>query len=229
MTAGGFGGYSAGLPQLAGSLMTKGLPDGSTSKPGMKTPSTSAATDVDQTDALPAELKNAREAKGLSFSDVHRVTGISRTTLHDYESGRSKPGAREIVKLCDALEISPNRLLLGSETTYVGTGGVLLSIVGMARKEPGKAAVLSGFLVPLLTAVLSKIGNESLVAIATITDETLRARDPETFKNLATLVAEFAQFDLGEMTDMTPEQQVQAIRDIIKKSGLPSPENVPMS
>lgn len=100
---------------------------------------------------------------------------------------------------------------------------MVLSIVGLARKEPGKAAVLSSFLVPVLATILSKIGNESLFAIATITDETLRARDPETFENLAKLVAMFAELDLGEMSDKPPEQMVQDIRDILKKSGLPLP------
>jgi transcriptional regulator with XRE-family HTH domain len=71
-------------------------------------------------DAIAAELRKAREASGASFSDLHRVTGLSRTTLHQYEAGTRKPGAREIRLLCDALNTTPNRLIYGTEEPFKG-------------------------------------------------------------------------------------------------------------
>jgi transcriptional regulator with XRE-family HTH domain len=62
-----------------------------------------------------AELARARANAGLSHSDLHRITGISRTVLIGYEAGRTKPGTREIRLLCDALKVSPNRLIYGSD------------------------------------------------------------------------------------------------------------------
>lgn len=67
-------------------------------------------------DIIAIELKASREARGLSISQLHSYTGIARTALHDYEAGRYKPGANEIRKLCDALGITPNKLLTGRET-----------------------------------------------------------------------------------------------------------------
>lgn len=64
---------------------------------------------------IAAELARARSKAGLSHSDLHRLTGISRSVLFGYENGRTKPGAREIRLLCDALKVSPTRLIYGSD------------------------------------------------------------------------------------------------------------------
>ena len=73
---------------------------------------------ADPTDLVAFELKKAREASGMSFSDLHRITGLSRTTIHQYESELRKPGAREIRLLCDALRVTPNQLLYGTEQPF---------------------------------------------------------------------------------------------------------------
>lgn len=64
---------------------------------------------------IAAELARARSRAGLSHSDLHRLTGISRPVLFGYEAGRTKPGAKEIRLLCDALKVTPNRLIYGSD------------------------------------------------------------------------------------------------------------------
>lgn len=61
------------------------------------------------------EIRRARDAKGISVSDLHRKTGISRTVIQSYEKGRYKPGAGEIKRLSEALDCSPNRLIFGRE------------------------------------------------------------------------------------------------------------------
>lgn len=81
-------------------------------------PSVESPPAADSGDKVDIELRKAREEKGLSLADLHRQTAISRTTLHDYESGRSKPGAREIRLLCDALGVTPNRLIYGTEAPF---------------------------------------------------------------------------------------------------------------
>lgn len=42
--------------------------------------------------------------------------GISRAVLSLYETGGSKPGAREIMLLCEALKVTPNWLIYGTDT-----------------------------------------------------------------------------------------------------------------
>lgn len=69
-----------------------------------------------------AELARARAKAGLSHSDLHRITGISRSVLFGYENGRTKPGAKEIRLLCDALKVTPNRLIYGSDDSPFEAG-----------------------------------------------------------------------------------------------------------
>lgn len=166
---------------------------------------------MESMDSVAIELRKAREAKGLSFSDLHRLTAISRTSLHDYESGRSKPGAKELVKLCQVLEVTPNRLLLGSEDLTTQSGGVLVALVRMAKAKPTHALAFSAFLLPWVAAVLSKIGHESLVALGTLADETLRARDPETYRHLSLLVAEMQKIDWEAFSKMSPDEKNKAM------------------
>jgi transcriptional regulator with XRE-family HTH domain len=65
--------------------------------------------------AIANELVAARERAGLSISELHRRTGISRTVLQGYEKGRFAPGSIELKKLCETLGISPNRVVFGTE------------------------------------------------------------------------------------------------------------------
>lgn len=81
-----------------------------------------------KSDVLASEIgrriSQARNGLGLSqqavsgrsaMLDQDRV-GISRATLSLYETGTNKPGAREILLLCEVLSVSPNWLLFGSES-----------------------------------------------------------------------------------------------------------------
>jgi transcriptional regulator with XRE-family HTH domain len=61
------------------------------------------------------EIDRARTVSGLTVSELHRRTGISRTVLQGYEAGRFKPGARELYLIARALSVSPNKLLFGRD------------------------------------------------------------------------------------------------------------------
>lgn len=73
-------------------------------------------------------IKKRRKELGLSVEELAALTawfdheakyaegsGISSPTLYRYESGGSKPGARELRILSEALNCSPSILLLGEE------------------------------------------------------------------------------------------------------------------
>jgi transcriptional regulator with XRE-family HTH domain len=73
---------------------------------------------TDPTATLPAELVKARTKAGFTISDLHEKTKISRAVLLGYEKGRTRPGAREIRLLCEALQITPNKLIYGTEDPF---------------------------------------------------------------------------------------------------------------
>ena len=74
-------------------------------------------------------MKVTREARGWTQSVLSNRTkmadpnreGVSRTVLVGYESGKYKPGAREIRLLAEALHITPNWLLYGTEKPFRAT------------------------------------------------------------------------------------------------------------
>lgn len=74
-------------------------------------------------DGIAGRLRALRERYKLSQTQFHQRTkeadpegkGISRTVLIGYESGKFKPGARELRILCAAFNVGPGWLLLGSD------------------------------------------------------------------------------------------------------------------
>jgi len=68
--------------------------------------------------------RRAEIGDGLSVEDLSRLCkmcdhedqGVSRAALFRYESGKILPGARELRILCNAMKVSANWLLLGSES-----------------------------------------------------------------------------------------------------------------
>jgi transcriptional regulator with XRE-family HTH domain len=77
-------------------------------------------------DGIGSRIRASREARGYTQTHLAGQTksidplgqGISRTAIVGYEAEHSKPGAREIKLLCNALNITPNWLLYGEESIY---------------------------------------------------------------------------------------------------------------
>lgn len=78
--------------------------------------------------AIGERIKQRRKELGLTVEQLSALSakfdyeaayavgsGISANTLYRYESGATKPGAREFRLLADALNLSPTVLLLGRE------------------------------------------------------------------------------------------------------------------
>lgn len=77
-------------------------------------------------DGLGERLKTIREGRDWTQSTLSTRTkmtdpngeGVSRTVLVGYESGKYKPGAREIRLISEALNVTPNWLLYGTEKPF---------------------------------------------------------------------------------------------------------------
>jgi transcriptional regulator with XRE-family HTH domain len=74
-------------------------------------------------DGIGERIRSAREARQWTqailanrtkINDLNKE-GISRTVLVGYESGKTKPGARELRLLSETLHVTPNWLLYGTE------------------------------------------------------------------------------------------------------------------
>ena len=51
--------------------------------------------------------------KDISMPELSRMTGISRHTIFDWQRRKTNPGADKIMVICEALQISPEELLVG--------------------------------------------------------------------------------------------------------------------
>lgn len=127
-------------------------------------------------------LVQARSGFGLSQQAVSTRSamldsdgvGISRATLSLYETGTNKPGAREILLLCEVLSVSPNWLLFGSEsparalqpTTLFLAGddldiSVRLALATLALNQTDRDSI-ANIVFSMLT---SKLGDVKLAAL----------------------------------------------------------------
>lgn len=56
------------------------------------------------------------EDKNISMPELSRMTGISRHTIFDWQRRNTNPGADKIMVICEALQISPDELLIGTNS-----------------------------------------------------------------------------------------------------------------
>ncbi len=56
-------------------------------------------------------IRDLREDKDLTQSDVAKATGIDQKTLSNYETGKTNPDSYVIIKLADFFDVSADYLL----------------------------------------------------------------------------------------------------------------------
>lgn len=64
--------------------------------------------------AIASRLREARNARELSQTALAKKAGLSRSAIVHYENANAIPGGLELLKLAQALAVSPNRILTGS-------------------------------------------------------------------------------------------------------------------
>lgn len=130
-------------------------------------------------------ISQARSGFGLSQQAVSTRSamldpdnvGISRATLSLYETGTNKPGAREILLLCEVLSVSPNWLLFGSESPARALQPTTLFLAGDDLDISARLAIAILALNPtdrdsianiVFSMLTSKLGDVKLAALMMI-------------------------------------------------------------
>ncbi|MFY7867168.1 helix-turn-helix domain-containing protein [Roseateles sp.] len=90
--------------------------------------------DEDEAAGIASALVKARHERGLTQADLAERSGVSRSAIKGYETGRTMPGSRELKALCVTLGVSPTTLLYGSEQAFASE----------ASTSPGEHAPRSG-------------------------------------------------------------------------------------
>ncbi|WP_421880803.1 helix-turn-helix transcriptional regulator [Methylibium sp.] len=96
------------------------------------------------------ELISARTERGISQAQLAELSGVSRSAIKAYETGRNMPGSRELRAICVALKTTPNRLLFGTEAPdfHEGPAG---KIEALLRSDPEESAAQRARLAMLAT------------------------------------------------------------------------------
>lgn len=149
-------------------------------------------------DGIAIRIRIGRERKGLSLADLHRQSEISKTALHDYESGRTKPGAREIKILCEILGVTPNWVLFGTETPLEPRTGLRALI---KLKNSPVWFMTSMILLPIIAGVLDE---DQLEALLVLVASMVEARDKDTYAQVSALAEIFVeQFGTGSPAEIS--------------------------
>ena len=65
--------------------------------------------------------------KNISMPELSRKTSISRFTIYDWQRRETNPGADKIMVICEALEITPEELLIGKKVENTSETNIELS------------------------------------------------------------------------------------------------------
>ena len=120
----------------------------------------------------------ARRRHELTQSQLASRSGVARTVIAGYEAGTYIPGGREIRRLCEALQMTPNYLLYGSDSPFKiydplrelierndpQSAAIIIALVLQALSRAERDAALT----MLLSMYESKRGPESLRALQAI-------------------------------------------------------------
>lgn len=60
-------------------------------------------------------LFSIMKEKNISMPELSRMTGISRHTIFDWQRRNTNPGSDKIMVICEALQITPEELLIGKQ------------------------------------------------------------------------------------------------------------------
>ena len=113
--------------------------------------------------------------KNVSMPDLSRMTGISRHTIFDWQRRGTNPGADKIMVICEALQITPEELLM---STTAESSSDKTAVIDTESFENQIIEVCRDFFVGirLYASEYEKVINASVVLTRTILSTTTWSR-----------------------------------------------------
>ncbi|MCR4849767.1 MAG: helix-turn-helix transcriptional regulator [Lachnospiraceae bacterium] len=104
-------------------------------------------------------LFSIMEEKHISMPELSRLTGISRHTIFDWQRRGTNPGADKIMVICEALQITPEELLIGKPADEVPAHDQTVSSDGIDMQIMRECQELSESKKKRLLAYVSMLQN----------------------------------------------------------------------
>jgi transcriptional regulator with XRE-family HTH domain len=136
--------------------------------------------------AIGERLTSALERQGLSVTDLHKRTGISRTVLLAYTRGNYAPGSRELKLICEQLDVTPTMLLFGSNEISASAYRF-----GDLRLSSDAARGL------VFMTVVGSLTSSEQDAVMTLVESILIARSPEKHREMVITVQGMLESEFG--------------------------------
>lgn len=76
-----------------------------------------------------------RDLKGYRDADVHRISGVAKSTLSDWKSGKSKPKQDKLQLIANCLDVSIDYLMTGKEPTDRKYSAEMAFLLGKIRND----------------------------------------------------------------------------------------------
>ena len=91
--------------------------------------------------------------------ELARMTGISRHTIYDWQKKNTNPGADKIMVICEALQISPDVLLVGNNRDTMSEYNYDLPVSDIDKQIMNECQNLSNAQKRRLLAYMSMLQN----------------------------------------------------------------------
>lgn len=109
--------------------------------------------------ALAERVRQARERAHLTKSALGKKVGVTTTCVWNWEGGNTEPRPETLVKLAEALGVTPTFLRFGSSEQNVGTdkhaGSVDLALPGLITACRERIAAAAGLPLEQVRVVLN--------------------------------------------------------------------------
>jgi len=100
-------------------------------------------------------IKSKRESKKLTQEELAELTGLTNNYISNIERTRSKPSIETLIKICNALEVTPDYILLDS--VYASKEYIMDEIAVKLRKcTKNNIQLVSGIITLLLEDQVKK-------------------------------------------------------------------------
>lgn len=178
-----------------------------------------------------SELIKARGELGLTQAQLAESSGLSVSAIKAYEAGRNMPGTRELRELCQALQVSPNKLLFGTELPFEARSLTNLLVDGDTDDK-----AVSRMRLALAADLLS---SDERQAVFTLVSSIAIARHGEAKLRETSKTADFLAGMGRTLTKATrdavvtgreidPQAVADDLEDFVQKRGhFPAPEKLP--
>ena len=168
-----------------------------------------------------SELIKARAEMRLTQAQLAEKSGLSLSAIKSYESGRNMPGTRELRELCQALQISPNKLLFGTELPFEQRTMANL-LVDFDTDNHAVVRMRLAMLANMLASdeQLALITLANSIAVARHGEEKVRTslKDADAMAGMGRVIIEsMAEASKGTAPD--PNAIAQRMEDFMKKQG----------